>query len=633
MFNLLEAEGWKVIKTPIGHQIITPYKDDIGLIRVKHPALAHLEIYRKHSSTEVKFQHLKKAHDILWPETVWHEWTERRFKAFCEDWNYITLAAGASASKSYDVAKYAILFWYANPSERNVTVASVTLSSLLTRVWGYLTNHMKVLNVKLPYKYYRGGAPRILLEEQPAGKNKIDDDTLHGIFAVTAKSGDDDQAIGTWIGKHPKEKILLILDECTDMPMAITNALPNLNSHPEKFQLIGIGNSNSTLDLHGILSTPKAGWDSVSIELQSWKTTQPKGVCLYFSPYDSPAVVDPDPERRKVLEKFLIGKETLETKEKELGTDSEKFYRWVLGFWKSRNTEDVITTEGFLKDFNPSNRVEWSGHYPLQRVAGLDPAFSTGGDKCVLRIANVGHAFDRKVKIDFMQESLLFEIKLLAIVDKSVERQIAEQVVSILMLYKVPLDHLAVDVTGQGRAIGEVIKIFNESKGYPLGFGTPMKIYSMGQHNINKSKKSVPDILPVSTHILWNTMREYIETGQVCGLDLATRKQMANRLILTSGINNRKMLENKHDYKVRMSALGTPHSPDEADAAALCFQVLRHRLGIEPGAIWNNPDKTMQQKHLEKMEVFKLQHAGVKVISIQSHFNANLAASLKFKPF
>lgn len=583
--QLIADEQWEVIKSKSGLHLKTPYDNELGLLKLQHPALVHLNIYKDHPDSEVRLQHLKRARDYFWPGRDWHYWTERRYRAHCENWNYITLAAGASAAKSWDIGELAILFWYANPTERNVTIASVTLSSLLTRVWGYLTNHIRSMAIPMPYKYYSGQSPKVLFKDPNAvvRKNEINDDTLHGIFAVTAKSGDSQAAVATWIGKHPKDKILLILDECTDMPMTILDAVPNLNATPEKFQLIGIGNSKSTMDLHGILSTPKNGWDSVSPEVIQWDTTQKNGTCLYFSPYDSPAIHEEDEVKRARLSKYLISADILKEKEEELGTDSEKFYRWVLGFWKSRNTEDVVTTEGFLKDFNTRIESEWSGLYSKHRVAGLDPAFSTGGDKCIIRFADVGHTFDHKMRIDYRQQELVYEIKLLAVNDKSIELQIADEAIRLLILHRVPLDHLAIDITGQGRAIGEVIRLRNEQMGYPLGMGVPLKIYAMSSHNKSKRGKSVPDILPVSTYDMWNLLRDYIQHDQLCGLDKAAIYQLTNRRVFEDPRTKRKLLETKREYKTRMSGLGRAHSPDEADAAALCAQVVLERLLVKPG--------------------------------------------------
>ena len=606
--SLIADEGWSIVKTKVKNQEVykvkTPYDDTFGLMPVKHPALLHLDIYRKHTSAETRYQHLKKAHDYFWPDTLWHQWTEDRFRAFTEDWSTISLAAGAEAAKSYDVAKYCILFWYSNPTERTVVVASVTLDSLLTRVWGYLTNHIKDMALQLPYKYFRSNPPKILYETESVGRNKIEDDTIHGIFAVAARNGNDTTAISTWIGKHPKDKILIILDEATDMPMSILTAKPNLDAHPEKFQMIDIGNSNSTNDLHGVLSTPKNGWDSVDITLSSWETVQPRGICLYFSPYESPAIRHPDPQMREKLSHFLIDEKTLALKEVELGKDTEAFYRFVLGFWKSKDTESTLVTKKFLHDFNPAIKPEWSGYYPVQRVAGFDFAISTGGDKVILKVANVGHSYDLKVKIDFMNGAMQYAIPLKAIHDKSVELQMADQVIDHLYLLKVKIENLAVDCTGQGRAIATVIELRNKERGFPLGPGCPMKVYTVGQHNKSKKKEAIPDLHIQSSHELWNLMHEYILQGQVTQLDETTITQITNRLVLTLP-NGKQKLESKKEYKRRMAAIGMGHSPDEADATALCFQALKYRIGILPGTSWPVP-KDIADEHLKKLFAHRL---------------------------
>lgn len=112
--QLILNEGWTIYKNPKKgkdpYLVKTPYEDDIGPLKAKHPAFLHLDIYAKSKLPSVKFQHLKKAHDLFWPQELWHEWTERRFKAHCEWHNFISQAGGASKAKSYDWAKLAVLF-------------------------------------------------------------------------------------------------------------------------------------------------------------------------------------------------------------------------------------------------------------------------------------------------------------------------------------------------------------------------------------------------------------------------------------------------------------------------------------------------------------------------------------------
>jgi hypothetical protein len=612
--ELIRKEGWELVskeeKGQTAYYVRTPYENELGLLKARHPAWLHLEIYAKHTSPEVRYQHMKKAHDILWPKEIWHEWTERRFKAHCginaptpAGYNYIVQAGGGSKAKSYDWGKIAVLFYFANPEERTVTVASTTLASLKGRVWGYLTEFVRTMTIKPRYNYTKSPNPAFLpVVTDPTKKKRrgdVEESTLHGMFAVTAKLGDDDQAIANWIGKHPKDKMLLILDEGNYMPMSIVNAFPNLNSHPEKFQLCIIANSKSVSDLHGCLATPKNGWDSVSIELDEWVTVYTNGICQYFNPYKCPAITHPDPLIREKLGKFLISEDNLKAKEAQYGVDSEDFYRMVLGFWKNRSTEMVTVSEKFLKERSPVLPMQWSGYYQIQRVAGFDFAISTDGDNAVLRLANVGHAIDGGVKIDFNGLSTIFKLKLSAIADKSYEKQIAEQLVTILTTYGVKINNLAVDVTGQGRAIAECIVYENKEKGYPLGIGYPLKVYSMSAHNKTKRKESAPDLLVVSTNDLYNDFRLYIENDSVRGLDEIVVRQLTNRHIIRNG--DKVFLESKKDYKRRMSAIGNPHSPDEADASALIVQAVKVRLGIEPGLKWPFPQYEQAQAHLDKL--------------------------------
>lgn len=625
--KLIQSEGWQIVQElkngKPSYKVRTPYETTLGLLPLRHPAFIHLEIYGKHKLPEVKFQHLKKARDYFWPDKIWHDWTRRRYEAHCKGYNYISQAGGASCAKSHDWAEIAVLFYFSNPLENNVTVASTTLASLKGRIWGYITEMVRTMAIQPQYTYSSSPNPTILPVINKGAKKprgQIDKDTLHGMFAVAAKKGDAYATISNWIGKHPKNKMLLILDEGTEMPIAITDAFPNLDSHPEKFQLAIIANSASWQDLHGLLSTPKNGVDSISTDLDEWPTKQPNGICQYFNPYRCPAITDPDPERRAILSRFLIGADNLARKEIEIGKDSENFYRMVLGFWKSKSTDETTVSDKFLNDFSPRKKVQWSGYYPIQRVAGFDFAISQDGDNPLLRIANIGHDIDGSVKIDFEGTASIFKLQLKAISNVSLELQIADQVIDILSRYGITLNNLAIDVTGQGRAIGEVIRLQNEKKGYPLGIGFPLKIYSMSQHNKTKRKESAWDLVPISMQELWDDVRAYIERDSIRGLDDFTISQFTNRLIVKEGDKSR--LESKKEYKRRMSTIGNAHSPDEADATSLAVQIVKQRLGILPGTIWRTPENTQPQSYIDKVNALGIQQQQQQRTAIRSRIVA-----------
>lgn len=598
---LIKEEGWKRTKTGV-----IVYDQEYQLT---HPALIHLDLYRTQKNPELRYQHMKAAHDYFWPKDLktWHYWTERRFREHCKGWNYMGWAGGASTAKSYDAAKIALIFWLCNPRKRGLVIASTTLESLGARVWGYTTKLLSSMAVKMPFQYLGGNSPKILY---PASKEDQEiRDTVHGVFAVAAKQGSDESAISSWIGRHPEDALMLILDEATDLNPAISKALPNLDSSEKPFQLIGIGNSNSKHDLHGALCTPLEGWNSIDpLKDTQWKTTQKNGVCLFFNCYESPAIHEPDPVKRKALAPFLITKEQVEEKEKLLGKDSEAFYRFVLGFWKGGGSDSTILSKEFMSAFDIHSKAEWLGAESIKVVAGLDAAFSTGGDGCILRLGYLGQTINGDMVLDFRGDKLLYKIQIRARSDKSAEIQIAEQVVSLLNQHGCPLHHLAIDASGQGRALGGTLYLQAKA------LRPPIKIYNTRTGSgVDKSF----DVVPRTRHELWFDFRKFVEQGQIKGLDHVAAAQFVTRLIVQNAKTGKQELELKSDYKKRMAAImpSLAHSPDEADAATLCLQAAMINFGFFPGqkkalpnmiaddfqkiAAWKSVNRMKQQAHFE----------------------------------
>lgn len=598
--KLIFLEGWTVEGAGTGKYVVLD-GEKVGICdertgELNHPVTVHLKMYRDSINPETKFKHMKAAHDYLWPhhKGTWNFWTERRFRTHCEPWKCVTYAGGASCAKSFDAAKIAIMFWVANPRKRGVLVMSTTLEALNTRIYGYVTRLIQEMVVGLPWKSFSGNNPRIIFPQ----RRGFPPDFVHSIAAVAAKKGDDDTAISSLIGRHPTEGLLVVCDEGTDMPMAILGAVPNLAAKIKTFQLMCIGNSNSKYDLHGALSTPRAGWRSVDPLVDfKWETTQPGGVCLFFSCYESPAILEEDSEKRVRLSKIFITLPQIAEAMENYGEKSEKFYRFTLGFWRSDGTEDLVMSQQFLSEYPVSGRTEWGGQYPLRRVAGLDPAFSTGGDGCIFRIGLLGTDSDGLDVLDFREESLLFEIKIDPTVQLSAEKQIAHKVVALCKEHGVGIGDICIDSNGQGRALSSVIDLTART------LETPIKIYSNQSGNLQVNSF---DVVIKTPHELWYSFRDFIQHGQIKGLDAVTLRQLSSRKEFLK--NGKKILEPKNDYKKRMGAQspGMAHSPDEADAAALCLQAAILRYGFTPG---KRREVIIEQgfEH-EKMREFRLMH-------------------------
>lgn len=570
--DLIRSEGWPIV----GENVKAFGKE----FPIRHPCLIYLELYRTETNPDLKYQFMKAAHDYLWPhhKETWHYWTELRFREHCRGKNYIGWAGGASTAKSMDSAKVALIFWFASPKKRGVIIASTTLAALESRVWGYIVSLLNSRAVKIPVQYIAGNSPKIL---SPAdrGKGEIKD-SVHGIFAVAARQGSDESAINTWIGRHPEDALLLVLDECTDLNLGISKAFINLDSSEKPFQCIGIGNSSSWFDLHGMLCYPKDGIESINPdEHRIWETTQKNGICLFFDCYDSPAIHEPDPKKRKALAKFLITAEQIAQKEKQYGKDSDQFFRFVRGFWRSKSGDKTIVSRPFLDAHKVDALAEWLGLHPITMVAGLDPAFSSGGDSCILQLGMLGQTVDGDVVLDFRDEKLQFNIEISAKVATAVEIQIAQKVNKILGEYGIPLKTLCVDANGQGRALGGTLQLQANSL---VG---PTKIYSVRSGDTNE--KSF-DVKIMESYELWSVMRTYIENNQVRGVCRTALHQLVNRLVITEDANGKPCkprLENKVLYKRRMGGImpSLAHSPDEADAVCLALQSAIIHYGFKIG--------------------------------------------------
>lgn len=575
--NLVLKEGWKIKKDKDGTLKVLAFGEIFPLI---HPLSIHLKLYRTLTNPERRYFHMKAAHDYLWPDTVWHYWTERRFREHCIGWNYIAYAGCAASSKSFDAAKIAILFWLANPTKRTVIVASTTMGDLQSRIWGYVLAFMRKAAIPLPIKYTKSPNPIITWKspDNIHGPKNIAD-TIHGMFAIPAKKGDDDKAISGWIGRHPDDAFFMMLDEATDMPLSLLKALPNLEAKPDHFFLMAIGNSSDINDLHGVLCTPKAGWKSVDpFKDNMWETTQRNGLCLYFNAYESPAIHESDDNVRAECAKFLITKDQLDAKELEMGAKSSGFFRFVLGFWRKAEAGTVVIDPSYVELYGMQMPSEWAGMYPLQVVAGLDPAFTSGGDNCILRLAVLGVDTSGKVVLDFKGASLLFKIRINAISNDSAELQIADQTIAVLKEYNVPIHHLCIDMSGAGRGLSETIRLRAKA------LHPPKQFYS---HNsaLTASVLKSKDYVSISNYELWFAFKGFIEHFQIRGLDTETCFQLTHRLIEQNEKTKKIQLEPKNKYQQRIGHVlkSMGRSPDEADAASYTLQSAIINYGFSVG--------------------------------------------------
>jgi hypothetical protein len=349
---------------------------------------------------------------------------------------------------------------------------------------------------------------------------------------------------------------------------------------------------------------------------------------MFFSCYESPAIHDPDPEKRKRLGRFLITQETIDSKKRELGENSDAFWRFVLGFWRHQSTEDRVVSKELMVGFGATGKTEWSGLTPLNIVGGLDPAFSTGGDQCILRLAVLGYDVEGTMVLDFRGEELTYVLPIMRNEKDDAAIQIGKRALAILDDNRVILSNVVLDATGQGRAMGGVLQLLDKSGRIPIS------IYSTKVGNQNREAVGV---IIKNSYELWYTLREFIQHGQIRGLDNETMIQLASREVIR-GKDNKVSLESKRDYKMRMGAKNPAmaHSPDRADAAALTLQAAIMCYGFKLGQRREIPktDNFADLKMLtHRYEMETAKHEPLKKISIPRASFLGRLEDMKIKPF
>jgi hypothetical protein len=189
-------------------------------------------------------------------------------------------------------------------------------------------------------------------------------------------------------------------------------------------------------------------------------------------------------------------------------------------------------------------------------------------------MAVLGQDTTGRMVLDFMGERLLFKIPVLASSPDSAEMQIAAGIIKVLKQHNCPFEHCAIDITGVGRALGELIRL---QGGY---LGQPVRIATVPAGR--KAVKSF-DAQPLTPIKLWAAYRDFIQHDQIRGLDQKTVYQLTSRLTEWKG--EKEVLEPKQAYRRRVAAINPnlAHSPDEADAGALAIQAAVIRLGFFPG--------------------------------------------------
>lgn len=529
--------------------------------------------------------HCRNVIDMIWNQKgreklKWWDGLEASLEEFCTT-DEVLITGPGSYSKTFAASLYAMVFWMCDPLRSGVLCCSTTLPGLKRRLWG----EIRTLYMSARPIIRTGNLVDSLTALQTEKGNMI-----RGLFGIAVAEGEESKALGRIIGFHPP-RLLVIVDELTDVGWAIVEALVNLFGAKEKAQFIGLGNAANIFDSHGKMCEPEAGWNTVSVESEQWKTKR-GGVCLHYDAMKSPNVI----AGRKVFD-FLPTQEDIDKTSRDFGENSPQMWRFRRGFWCPEGTVKSILSGQMLSMHRAFDKAEWLD--TKIRLAALDPAFE-GGDRCVLRFGTVGKEASGT---DVLQLEPPITLKPNMTLPRPLHYQLADQIKEACQKEGVGPENFAMDTTGEGGGLASIIAEEWGPGFHQVEFGgkasdQPVSMTDHREgHEVYKNRVTE----------LWFTFRVLVIANQIRGLDAETATEFCNRLY---EVADKIVLETKAKMKERYRK-----SPDFADAAAVCTDLARVRgyLGKAPtrlrSTVARNWQTLINEFTLDDEEAF--QHDGM----------------------
>jgi len=509
------------------------------------------------------FEHFRRATDLIYNNPrvpasrgfKWSPWAEDMiYEAIMG--NFLGCAGCASSGKSDAYALWGIMNYLCSPYNTLVMMTSTTLREARRRIW------KSVMELWLAAKYLPGkpvtslGLIKGLQSDGSYGEST-------GLTLVPAERKKEKDAIGKLAGIK-QQRVFLVADELPELPESLLNvAVTNLSTNPY-FHMVGIGNPNSYFDAFGVLCEPKGGWDTVTENDYEWDTVL--GKCIRFDATQNPNLDNPGEYP------WMPSQESIDRALAKYGEHSLMYYRMFKGFWFPDGNEFQIYTAADLISGRASHKVEeneWDSEPVL--YAGLDPSFTQGGDRAILRIGRLGE-IDGIETLEYTETLTLQENMQLK--DQSRSKQLAKLLKKECEQRGIEPRNVGVDETGGGGPFLDVVREEWSFEVRGVKFGG-----KASDRPVSADELDVPGHERYHNRAteLWFQGTEMVRCGQIKGVTSEQAKEMTARIYLLKP-GGKVQVEPKKDFKIR-----TGYSPDVADASFVLLEVAREEAGFIPG--------------------------------------------------
>jgi hypothetical protein len=501
-----------------------------------------------------------------WVWKYWNDWLEQT----CWAWNnYSEIGATGcgGAGKTFSFALMAWVEWNASPLKSACVLTSTTSTALRTKLWP----RVKDLFNKFNHNGTIARCPFHLVDSQTKIEpNKGDDE--HAVRAVAVEGGELSRAIGSIQGRHP-ERMIIVVDEGEQTEEAIFFARTNMRIGTRLFKFSALANAINPFSAYGQFIAPKNGWPSVSEYDEMWETKT--GICLHFHGRKSPNV-----KAGKIVVPGLITQQDIDDTIQHHGANSLHYWVYIAGFPAPTGVRNTVLDASLIFTGNAQEKAKWTGGYEMW--AALDPAFTTGGDECILRFARVGNFDDQLPGIELLPP---VQIKFTEDREYPANYQIADRVREELLNYKCDASNLSMDATSASGLCDimsqRIIEGYNIMR-VQFGGKPPDTPVSM------TDKRRRCDVYKDKVTDLWFCAREVITNGRMRGLDSETAEELCMRQFELQG--EKSVVESKKDMKKRTGG----KSPDRADPTCILCSRFITEYGATGGSSKIEADATKE---------------------------------------
>jgi len=495
-----------------------------------------------------------------WAEEHVHDWTAEDF---------LIIWGAAASGKSNDIGLLALVDWLLDPLQTVAILASTTLGMLKLRSFESVVRYFKKIKRHAPFEMpgrLSKTTTAILLEDGDAE----DTSEKASIRGVAVSEGSEEEARAKLQGAH-LPYVRLILDELSQMRPAAMSVRTNLAIGATSFKLVGMCNPDSFNDLAGRFSAPVAlgGFASLDPDVDTeWRSQY--GLIRRHDGLHSPAIVEPDGERRFP---FLLTRPVLDEQLRQAGGnwDDPQLWTMVRAWPPTQGKRQTLLSMADVLAYRAMDHVSWRTGHAL-RVMGVDPAFTSEGNRGAMRVLDVG--YDEDLRLKLLLHPLRY-VDILASSDVPVLAQVSRQVADYAQEMNVPDWAIGVDDSAT-QSLADQLQISHMLRVRRFVSNAKASDLPMNASDRQLARDRYAD----QNTELWAAVAEFVRAGQLRGLDGKTAEQATSRPT-EEGRRPLKLVSKK--AKAAEGGSGK-NSPDEMDATAIACGVLRYHLRIFPGS-------------------------------------------------